>query len=80
MRLDEPDIEEFRRIYNAEFDEFLSPAQAREIAARLINLYELLARPLPSEQALVLELPQPTAMLGGDAPTASETSPEGEHG
>jgi len=49
MKLDHEDIEEFKNIYRKEFGEELSDAQAHEMAGRVMRLYELLARPFPSE-------------------------------
>lgn len=51
MQVSPEDIEDFKRIYTAEFGELLSNAEAGEMAGRLLDLYSLLAEPLPSEQA-----------------------------
>lgn len=50
MDLTEHDIETFRRIWEETFHEMLSIAQARQHAAELLELYSLLAKPLPSER------------------------------
>ena len=50
MRISDEDLEEFKRIYAAEFGEELSQAEASEAASNLVELYMLLAQPLPSEQ------------------------------
>lgn len=50
MQISDEDLEEFIRLYAAEFGEQLSKAEASEIAGRFVDLYTLLAEPLPSEQ------------------------------
>lgn len=52
MQISDEDLEEFMRLYTAEFGEALSKAEASEIAGRFVDLYTLLAEPLPSEQAV----------------------------
>lgn len=47
MRLEEKDVQEFIELWKAEFGEELSTEAAREHASRFLDLYELLARPLP---------------------------------
>jgi hypothetical protein len=47
--ISEEHLQEFMRIYEQEFGESLSHAEASEMAARLVDLYELLLEPLPSE-------------------------------
>ena len=42
-------LREFMRLHEDEFKERLSEDEAREIACRLVELYHLLAAPLPSE-------------------------------
>ena len=49
MDLDEHDIQEFIRIWKEEFKEELSPAEARLRASELLELYDVLAKPLPDE-------------------------------
>jgi hypothetical protein len=44
-------LHEFMRLYEEEFGEPIKEDEAREIALRLLELYQLLARPLPSEAA-----------------------------
>jgi len=50
MQISDEDLEEFMRLYTAEFGQQLSKAEASEIAGRFVDLYMLLAEPLPSEQ------------------------------
>ena len=50
MDLDQESIDELRRIYKQEFGEELSDADAREMATRVLTLYELLSRPLPRQE------------------------------
>jgi flagellin-specific chaperone FliS len=42
-------LNEFIRLYEEEFQEGLNEDEAREIANRLVELYQLLAEPLPAE-------------------------------
>ncbi len=58
MQISDEDLEEFTRLYAAEFGEKLSKAEASEIAGRFVDLYTLLAEPLPSEQEGAA-MPQP---------------------
>ena len=50
MQISDEDLEEFMRLYTAEFGERLSKEEASEVAGRFVDLYTLLAEPLPSEQ------------------------------
>jgi aldehyde:ferredoxin oxidoreductase len=43
-------VEELRRLYKDAYNEEISVEEAREMASRLVTLYELLARKLPNEQ------------------------------
>jgi len=47
--IDEHDLLEFIRLYEAEFGVPLSLEEAREMASRVVSLYEVLSRPLPDE-------------------------------
>jgi len=47
MDLTEEDVHEFARIWQEEFKETLLPADARHCASLLLELYEVLASPLP---------------------------------
>jgi hypothetical protein len=49
MLLRDEDIEKFIAAYKDDTGETLRVEEAREIAGRLLELYRLLARPLPSE-------------------------------
>ena len=51
MKINDKDLEEFKRIYFAEYGEELSRAEASEIANNLVDFYTLLSEPLPSELA-----------------------------
>jgi|GEM_PF-2839426 len=55
LRILPEEIEEFIRLYEAEFQEVLTFDGAYEQASRLLSCLELLIRPLPSEQVLTLE-------------------------
>lgn len=50
MKISDEALDEFITIYQEEFKTTLTKAEANEIAARLLRLYELLARKLPQEQ------------------------------
>jgi hypothetical protein len=50
MQIADEDLAEFMRLYKTEFGEDVSVDEAREMARNLLDLYELLARPLPHEQ------------------------------
>lgn len=52
MDLTQQDIENFRRLWKKEFSENLSFEAARTEAHRLLELYALLARPLPRTRSL----------------------------
>jgi hypothetical protein len=49
MQLTQADIEEFKEIYQREFDLALSDAQALELATAALNLMSAIYRPLPEE-------------------------------
>ena len=49
MRPSDEGVEEFRRIYKELYGENIDVDAAREMASRVLTLYELLARPLPEE-------------------------------
>lgn len=50
MKFSDPDLQEFIAIYQEEFGDTLSLAEASEMAFRLVNLYMQLTKALPSEQ------------------------------
>ncbi len=49
MNLNENDLQEFSRIWSEEFHEEISMKEARQYASSLLELYSVLARPLPGE-------------------------------
>lgn len=49
MRLTDESCEAYRRIYKEEMGEDITLDEAREMAARILNLYELITQPLPGE-------------------------------
>lgn len=51
MQLDDHDIREFTALWKEEFNETLTPDEARHYASQLLELYSLLAKPLPSEMS-----------------------------
>jgi len=50
MDLDDHDIQEFIQLWKEEFNETLSLAEARQCASQLLELYALLASPLPDRR------------------------------
>lgn len=42
-------IEEFKKIYQEEFGRIITDAEALEMGQRLVNLFQILYRPLPDE-------------------------------
>ena len=44
------DLERFAQAYYESYGESISLAEAKEMLTRVVNLYLLLARPLPDEQ------------------------------
>ena len=55
MQIDDATVEEFRTIFQEELGRAVSLDEAREIAQRLLTLYELLLRPLASQKKAYLE-------------------------
>jgi flagellin-specific chaperone FliS len=53
MAVSEERLDEFIEIYERVEDEHLPREKAREIANNLVNLYRLIMRPPPSEQAQI---------------------------
>jgi hypothetical protein len=51
MQLTDQDVAEFKQAYAEAFGETLNDAEAREMGARVLRLYELLAKPLPAADA-----------------------------
>lgn len=49
MTISKERLQEFIRLYEEEWKEQISEDEAREIASRLLELYQLLAEGLPSE-------------------------------
>lgn len=49
MHLSDEEINDFINLYENIYQERLSIEEAREMATRLVALYEVLARPLPGE-------------------------------
>ena len=60
--LTDADIQEFIQIYKEEFEESLSPKEAREMASRLLELYSVLYLPplgQPTGEPSKLDEPMP---------------------
>ncbi len=55
MLLRDEEIEEFKELYEEEYGEVLSTAEARTVANRVLELYKIVARPLPEEVKRPLE-------------------------
>ena len=60
MQLDDQDIREFIALWKEEFDEDLTLDEARHHASQLLELFWLLARPLPSEGCVPRQNQTPT--------------------
>ena len=58
MNLSENDLQEFSRIWREEFHEEISLKEARQHASELLELYLILARPLPNELQSGGEIPR----------------------
>lgn len=52
MQLSRETIKEFKKIYEEEFGETISDAEALEMGQRLISLFEIIYRPLPDDPDL----------------------------
>jgi hypothetical protein len=50
MDLDDHDIQEFIQLWKEEFKETLAPAVARQRASQVLELYAVLASPLPDQR------------------------------
>ena len=57
MDITDEDVHEYKLLHEAEFKKSISDAEAREIATRLLVLYEMLAELLPSERKPRDEIP-----------------------
>lgn len=49
MGLSKEAIEEFKEIYREEFHEEISDAQAQEMGEGLLDLFEIIYRPIPED-------------------------------
>ena len=49
MAITKERLQEFMRVYEEEFNEPISEDEARDMTHRLLELYQILAAPLPSE-------------------------------
>lgn len=49
MQIEENRLREFGRIYKETYDQDITLAEAREMAQRLLTLYDILRRPLPGD-------------------------------
>ena len=49
MRVSDDTLDEFMALYRAEFGKDISREDSLEMAIRLVNLYQLIMRPLPDE-------------------------------
>ena len=51
MRVSDDTLDEFMALYQAEFRKNISREDALEMAIRLVNLYQLIMRPLSDERS-----------------------------
>lgn len=49
MDISKEDLEELKSIYKKDYGETLSDAEALEMGQRLLNLFRIIYRPLPSD-------------------------------
>lgn len=56
MNINNEDLRDFIKRYNEAFGEYISEEEAPEMASRLVDLYTLLAEPLPSESDKITPL------------------------
>lgn len=49
MEISKEDLEELKNIYKEDYGETLSDAEALEMGQRLLNLFRIIYRPLPSD-------------------------------
>jgi hypothetical protein len=60
MTMSDPRLEEFIALWEQAYGERLTAGEARPIAARLVQFYQLIMRPLPVEEAPQSQtLPEP---------------------
>jgi len=50
MQISDDALDEFMALYRVEFGKELSRQEALEMATRMINLYQIIYRPLPGER------------------------------
>jgi hypothetical protein len=67
MQISDNALDELSTLYQAEFGKGISREDALEMATRLVNLYEIIYRPLPHELDSAM---QPS----GDRPARSDAS------
>lgn len=65
MQVSDEELQEFTALYESEFGEKLSKAEASEVAGNLAEFYSLLAEPLPGEKC-----PVTTPKSGPDDPAS----------
>jgi len=51
MQLSQEAIEEFKTIYQEEFGEIISDAEAQEMGLRLLRFVQIITRPLPVDSS-----------------------------
>jgi|ERR1700730_487485 len=71
MKLSPEAIEEFREICREEYEKEISEGEATVTAQRLLLLYELIYRPLPSERAARQQRREHPASPSSPSPEAS---------
>lgn len=64
-------LEELRGLYKEEFGEEIDLEEAQEMAQRLVELYMMLAEPLPSERAKTTAPPPPSDQVTNRTPAPS---------
>jgi len=74
--LPDESVEEFRTIYKKCYGEDISADDAREMARRLLMLYELLAKPLPEEDRPAALPEDQTSPLADESDRWSSQTPD----
>lgn len=75
MLFGDEDLKEFQAIYQEDFGETISDADARFMATRLIRLYEVLAQSLPEEKEQLAGFQESATMEAGSVEESDKADP-----
>lgn len=59
MQIDREDIEELKKIYTEDYGEALTDSEAMEMGQRLLNLFQVIYRPLPPDSTKPIDTAPP---------------------